>query len=120
MDNLLNFLNTLTLTPTPLQTQLLSVAPSPSLPPLPRSPRLPSSLLKDNIKIWKLTLNKVKKYIDNNNKKPSRICENKEIKKLGMWLSDQNYNYRKRQKFMSYKIIRHLWEDFINEYNNYL
>ena len=120
MDNLLNFLNTLTLTPTPLQTQLLSVALSPSLPPLPRSPRLPSSLLKDNIKIWKLTLNKVKKYIDNNNKKPSRICENKEIKKLGMWLSDQNYNYRKRQKFMSYEINRHLWEDFINKYEDYL
>jgi hypothetical protein len=35
-------------------------------------------------------LNKVKKYIDENNKKPSIYKEdNKHIKKLGMWIDTQ-------------------------------
>jgi hypothetical protein len=93
-------------------TQSPPLLSTPLLPPLRQSP---SSLAKDNIKKWKLTLDKVKEYIDNNNKKPSSLYENKEIKKLGIWLSYQNYNYKKKIRNMKNKIVRKLWEDFIND-----
>jgi hypothetical protein len=93
-------------------TQSPPLLSTPLLPPLRQSP---SSLAEDNIKKWKLTLDKVKEYIDNNNKKPSNLYENKEIKKLGIWLSYQNYNYKKKIRNMKNKIVRKLWEDFIND-----
>jgi hypothetical protein len=93
-------------------TQSPPLLSTPLLPPLRQSP---SSLAEDNIKKWKLTLDKVKEYIDNNNKKPSSLYENKEIKKLGIWLSYQNYNYKKKIRNMKNKIVRKLWEDFIND-----
>ena len=93
---------------TPLQTQFLSVPPS--LPPLRQSP---SSLVEDNIKKWKLTLDKVKEYIDNNNKKPSRFYEDIELK--GHWITHQQLYYKKKIRNMKNKIVRKLWEDFIND-----
>ena len=118
-----------TQTPPLLSTPLLHVPPSPlqsplqtpSLPPLRRSlsplrrPLL--SLLKDNIKKWKLTLQKVKEYIDKNDKRQSTINETKEIRKQGKWISQQQCNYKYKIKNMKHKIYRELWEDFINDDN---
>ena len=40
------------------------------------------------------SLEKVKKYINNNNKRPSSENQDKEIKTLGTWLSNQQNNYK--------------------------
>jgi len=100
------------LLPPPLQTQLQSVAPSPSLPPLRRPVSL---LLEDNMKKWKLTLVKVKKYIDENNKKPSARDKTNKIKRQAKWISQQQQNYRRKVDNMKNEIYRELWEDFIND-----
>ena len=43
---------------------------------------------------WNDSLEKVKKYIDENNKKPSRCNKNEEIKSLGKWISHQLEDYK--------------------------
>jgi hypothetical protein len=71
--------------------------------------------LKDNIKKWKLTLDEVKKYIDENNKRPSVRDETNEIKKQGKWITQQQQNYRQKIQNMKYKIYRKLWKNFIKD-----
>jgi len=73
------------------------------------------SLLKDNIKKWKLTLEKVKEYINKNDKRQSTINETKEIRKQAKWISQQQQNYRRKVDNMKNEIYRELWEDFIND-----
>ena len=46
---------------------------------------------------WKQNLNKVKKYIGENNKKPSSLDKNKEIKKLSSWIYTQLQQYKKKK-----------------------
>ena len=70
-----------------------------------------------NKKEWKLNLEWVKKYINENKKKPTR--KNNNEKKYGVWLALQVQNYRKNEYIMLDDTIRHLWEDFISEYKDY-
>ena len=66
--------------------------------------------------LWIEKLNKVKKYIDENNKRPSSSDKNKDIKTLGYWLVDQKSNYISRIGVITNnKTIRKQWEDFIND-----
>jgi hypothetical protein len=58
----------------------------------------------------------VEKYIIENNKTPSTIDKNKEIKQLGYWLSTQKTNYKNKMK---YKNIRNQWITFIDKYKEY-
>jgi hypothetical protein len=67
--------------------------------------------------IWKLNLEWVKKYINENKKRPTR--KNKDEKKYGAWLTLQVQNYKKKKEIMQHQNIRHLWEDFISEYEDY-
>jgi len=67
--------------------------------------------------IWKLNLEWVKKYINENKKRPTR--KNKDEKKYGAWLTLQVQNYKNKKHNMLCKNIRHLWEDFISEYKTY-
>ena len=69
---------------------------------------------------WELYLESVIEYIVENKKRPSRTDKDKEIKKLGRWISEQKYNYKKRRGHVYDEINRHLWEDFINKYEDYL
>jgi len=64
---------------------------------------------------WKLKLEWVKKYIDENKKRPSMNDKNEDIKTHGNWIGTQQQNYQKKKKSMSNKTIRKLWEDFIND-----
>ena len=57
----------------------------------------------------------IKKYIDNNNKRPSNHSNNNEIKSLGNWISQQLTYYPRKERIMKYKVIRKLWEEFIND-----
>jgi antitoxin component HigA of HigAB toxin-antitoxin module len=64
---------------------------------------------------WKQTLEKVKKYINENNKRPSEDDKNIDIRRYGIWFSSQQQNYKKSKFIMSNTEIRKLWEAFINE-----
>ena len=69
---------------------------------------------------WILQLESVIEYIVENKKRPSRTDKDKEIKKLSIWISEQSYNYKNRRGYVYNEINRHLWEDFINKYEDYL
>jgi superfamily II DNA/RNA helicase len=71
-------------------------------------------VLKNFEYIWTRNLEEVKKYIDENNKRPSTIDNNKNIKYLGIWLAHQQKNYLKYQQIMSNENIRDIWTNFIN------
>jgi superfamily II DNA or RNA helicase len=73
--------------------------------------------LLSNEEVWKLNLEWVKKYIDENKKRPSEHDKNKEVKKHGAWIGNQLSNYQRKNKSMSDDSIRKLWEDFINDDN---
>ena len=65
---------------------------------------------------WKLNLEWVKKYIDENKKKPSSEDKNdKDVKTHGAWVGQQKIYYQKKEQIMSDESIRKLWEDFIND-----
>jgi superfamily II DNA or RNA helicase len=64
---------------------------------------------------WKHTLEKVKKYIDENNKRPSRCDKDTDIKSNGTWIHTQQKNYKKNKEIMSNPNIRKLWEAFVND-----
>jgi hypothetical protein len=64
---------------------------------------------------WIETLNKVKEFIDENNKRPSSTSKSKKEKILGYWLSDQRKNYKSNRYIMKNPDIRKLWEDFVND-----
>ena len=68
---------------------------------------------------WKLRLEEVKKYIDENNKRPSSTNKNSNIRSYGQWISDQQDNYKNNKHIMSNPDIRKLWEEFIKQYQIY-
>ena len=51
----------------------------------------------DNNTIWLNNLEKVRKYIDQNNKRPSMNNNDYSIKTLGAWINTQQYNYKSRK-----------------------
>ena len=72
-----------------------------------------------NEDIWKDTLIKVKKYIDENNKRPWNRDVNKNVKLIGEWLSTQKKNYDKKAQIMGNTYIYDMWTEFIND-NKYI
>ena len=64
---------------------------------------------------WYDNLEKVKKYIDENNTRPKSRDNNKEIKILGVWTGVQLRNYSKNSNIMKDEIIYNLWTDFIKD-----
>ena len=73
-----------------------------------------------NEKLWKINLNKVKKYIDINKKRPSRTDKNNEIKIIAVWINTQITNYKNDRCILKDSNIKKLWEQFIEKYNIYL
>ena len=72
----------------------------------------------NNIDIWMKKFEEMKKYIDENKKRPSQASKIKSIKNLSYWLSDQQHNYIKKKYNMKEKRIYKTWDEFIND-NNY-
>ena len=71
-----------------------------------------------NYEIWNDTLEKVKLYIETNDKLPSVKDKNKDIKQIGYWISTQKKHYNKKECIMKEENIRNIWEDFISTYSN--
>ncbi len=67
-----------------------------------------------NEECWKVKLNEVEKYIDINNKRPSKRDKDEQIKTLGMWCSTQSHNYNIKKCIMSNEEIYKIWTEFIN------
>ena len=65
--------------------------------------------------IWYDIFNKVKQYIDTNNKRPAKCNIDINIKILGNWLSSQLVNYKNKTRIMSNQEIYDKWTDFIND-----
>jgi len=72
-----------------------------------------------NEQYWKITLQEVSKYIDENDKRPSNSDKDKKLKKLAAWINTQQHNYPKKEKIMKEHDIRLLWEQFTEKYSDY-
>jgi superfamily II DNA or RNA helicase len=64
---------------------------------------------------WLDNLERVKHYIEENNKRPSKHDKNNEIKILGAWISTQQANYKSKSKIMSNQKVYDQWSEFVND-----
>ena len=64
---------------------------------------------------WDEKLEWVKKYIDENGKRPLTIDKNLKIKQYGQWISNQNQNYKDKKAIMKNSEIYNKWTEFIND-----
>jgi tetrahydromethanopterin S-methyltransferase subunit F/predicted small secreted protein len=64
---------------------------------------------------WYNNLNKIKIYIDENNKKPVQRHKNYDINVLGSWIQSQVQNYKKKRFNMTNPILYKEWSTFIND-----
>ena len=64
---------------------------------------------------WYIKLAEVKKYIDDNKKKPNRFNKNINIKQISRWIETQQINYKKNIKNMVDINIKNKWKEFIED-----
>jgi len=64
---------------------------------------------------WKQTIEKLKKFIDKNGKRPIQKSKNPEEKFLGIWIGTQQKSYTKKQYIMKTPEIYDIWTEFIND-----
>ena len=76
--------------------------------------------IKGNIELWRFRLEKVKKFIDDNKKRPNTHSKNSKEKKLSKWISTQNINYKNNKYIMENEEIRKEWEEFKEKYAEYI
>jgi len=62
-----------------------------------------------------ITLDKVKIYIDENNKRPSKTNKDNNINILGTWITHQQSNYKNKTQNMKDINIYNKWTEFIND-----
>ena len=70
--------------------------------------------------LWLANLEKLKEFINNNGKTPSKYNKNIDTQRLGIWLSDKKKNYNDKQFIMKNEDIIKIWKEFIEEYKDYL
>jgi len=71
-------------------------------------------IMKNSEEVWVKRLEEVKKYIDENGKRPSKDSKIREIKSMGNWVSLQKTNYKIKKSIMSITEIYKKWYEFIN------
>ena len=72
---------------------------------------------KTNDEKWLSTFDEVKKFIIENNKKPSPTAKDDKIKVLGIWITTQNKNYQAKTQIMAQEEYYDKWTEFINEFS---
>ena len=75
--------------------------------------------LKTNNEIWYEAFEKLKQFINKNEKRPSQYAENKEEKYLANWIQYQNKNYKIKKVNMSDLKKYKLWTQFLECYEEY-
>lgn len=78
--------------------------------------------LKNKEDIWNDKFNKLKKYLDDNNKKPLTNDLDKDVKRLAIWLTIQKSEYKNHVGIMEISEINNKWKEFIEteKYNKIL
>jgi superfamily II DNA or RNA helicase len=69
--------------------------------------------LQNREEIWMMKFNKLKQFLNINQKRPNRH----DNKILNRWLEHQIENYAKKNEIMKNDIIRNIWNEFINNDN---
>ncbi len=69
--------------------------------------------------LWNSTLEKIIKYINENNQLPSSKSKCKEIQFLGRWLISQKKNYKVQKNIMKDAKIYNKFKSFVEKYENY-
>jgi superfamily II DNA or RNA helicase len=69
----------------------------------------------DGNKKWYMMLDKLEKWMNKYNAKPSSISNNDAEKCLGQWLQNQQANYKKNAQTMKDNDKRKKWEDFVKK-----
>ena len=77
-------------------------------------------LVIDNEEIWRMTLKKVIDYMEKEKKCPNEYDKNKDIQKIGLWVTNQKSNYKNTRRIMKNPDICKEWEDTIDKYKEYL
>jgi hypothetical protein len=77
--------------------------------------------LKNVYEIWNNNFEKVKNYIDQHQKRPSRTDKNKDIQNLGSWLSINKTNYTNKDQIMTIDAIYNKWSEILtsDKYSRY-
>ena len=78
-----------------------------------------SKYFRNKCEIFDNNLNDVKIYINKNKKRPSSKSNIPEIKKMGMFISDQLKNIKIRGGWMKDDVIYNKWELFVEDYQKY-
>jgi superfamily II DNA or RNA helicase len=78
-----------------------------------------SEYFKPGEEIWGENLEELSVYIDEHKERPTTSNKDKRIKKLGMWVSHQTTNYKKKTHSMSNLLYRKKWEGFKEKYSEY-
>jgi superfamily II DNA or RNA helicase len=76
-------------------------------------------LFKSNDDKWYDKLDKTCKYIQENNKLPSRNDESADTRSLSMWISRQKKIYNKKEEIMQSQLIRQKWEEFTTQHSKF-
>ncbi len=69
--------------------------------------------------IWLNIFEEVKKYINDNGKRPPPNSKDIKIKQLERWISSQLNKYKHKIEIMKNEYYYKLWTDFMNDYNKY-
>jgi hypothetical protein len=74
------------------------------------------------IMTWEEKFEKIKEYIKNNGKIPSRNNNNndKSINLLGIFWNNQNYAYKNKIKMMQHQKYYDIWTGFLDEHKDYI
>ncbi len=68
---------------------------------------------------WTDKLDQVKKYIDENWKRPYKSDKNIEINQMSKWIDHQLQNYKNNKCVMKKQEIKSKWDQFIENYKEY-
>ena len=68
---------------------------------------------------WYEMFDELKQFIEDNKKRPSSTSKNKNEKKLGEWISNQQTKYKNKTGGMKNEDRYNLWTEFIEEYKEY-
>ena len=74
----------------------------------------------DVVDTWLDKFAELKKFIDENNRRPIKESKNKDEKKIGQWLAQQLNYYKNKIKGMKNEERYDLWTNFLEDYKKYL
>lgn len=67
---------------------------------------------------WNYKLNKLIKYISENEKAPNCYSKDRDVAELGKWYVSQKQHYKKGTGYMKDSNINAQWEKFLNDHSN--